>query len=107
MPPVMARLLYAGALLIAVPIELITFLLTLLPDAAVLVTAWLRRDEPRTHRGPAVIDADFTVVDQPDGRAAPRRRVAADPSVLYCRPARPDEMKTDTGKIKVSRRDSS
>jgi hypothetical protein len=47
MPPVMARLLYAGALLIAVPIALITFLLTLLADAAVLLTAWLRRDRSR------------------------------------------------------------
>ena len=79
MPPLVARIVFAGALLIAVPIAIVTFLLTLLSAAFLLLFARLRRNDPPPRQdGPVVIEGEYTVIAEPhEDEAARARRVAA------------------------------
>jgi hypothetical protein len=80
MPPLVARVAYAVALLIAVPIAVVAFLLTLGGAALLLTMARLRRDEkPARHEGPVVIEGEYTVVDDARTRDdEPARRVTTE-----------------------------
>lgn len=63
-----ALLAFAAILLIAVPIAIVLFALVALASAATAVIVWLRRDNRREEATapPAVIDAEYTVVEERD-----------------------------------------
>jgi hypothetical protein len=75
MPPLVARIVYAGALLVAIPIAIVTFLLTLLSAAVLLLVARWRRDPTTAHgEGPVVIEGEYSVVAEPPEDEAERAR---------------------------------